>query len=207
MKQSSLREMKKEATAHALAVAAFELTLERGFDGFVVDDVVQRAGYSRRTFANHYSCKEEAVAMAVIPFHGEEVFNHMFDMLPDNTTPLDVMYQFTKAQLTEEMLQKLHRLVILSKQHPTLEPYTLAVIHRMQSEAQQYLSELFHERYPTGYTHLLAGSVCSAILPLLDGSLHVLLPGQSIDEAPGATPFDQYLDTIFEYLKNGFQVT
>ena len=38
------------------------LAVERGMDGFIVDDVVQQAGYSRRTFANYFSCKEEAVA-------------------------------------------------------------------------------------------------------------------------------------------------
>ena len=38
------------------------LAKERGLDGFVIDEVAELAGYSRRTFANHYPCKEAAVA-------------------------------------------------------------------------------------------------------------------------------------------------
>lgn len=45
----TLRDKKKEATAYALSQSAFELALELGMDGFIVDDVVQKAGYSRRT--------------------------------------------------------------------------------------------------------------------------------------------------------------
>lgn len=56
-----LREKKNLAVAHGLAQATFDLAVERGVDGFTIDDVAGRAGYARRTFANHYSCKEEAI--------------------------------------------------------------------------------------------------------------------------------------------------
>src|SRR5690606_20653021 len=69
MDKPSLRAIKREATAQAIAEAAFALARERGLDGFVVDDIVQLAGFSRRTFANYYACKEEAVAMAVMTHH------------------------------------------------------------------------------------------------------------------------------------------
>ena len=61
MTESSLRERKKIATARDLALAAFELALEHGLGEATVEDVAERAGYSRRTFANHFSCKQEAV--------------------------------------------------------------------------------------------------------------------------------------------------
>lgn len=204
MNKLSLRELKKEVTAHTLAETAFQLTLEHGLDGFVIEDVVQRAGYSRRTFANYYSCKEEAVAMGVVPFRVDE-FIDVLNKIPKNTSPLDVMYQFTKMQLTTEYIRKMRQLVALSKEYPTLEPYTLSVIHRLQTAAQELLNDLFHELYPKAYTQLLAGAVYVAIIPLIDGNLNVLLPGQSIDEAPSdATSFEQYLDTVFSYLRNGF---
>lgn len=204
MDKNSLRFIKKEATAQALANAAFELALERGLDGFVVEDVVQRAGYSRRTFANHYSCKEEAVAMAVETVTDIIEAENLLERLPESTSPLDVLYHLLKLQLTAEFLWKLRKLASLAKRYPTLEPYMLSVTHRLQTTAQETLSDLFHGRYPEGYTHLLAGAVAGAVLPVLDGSLNVLLPGQSTDEAPGAMTFDQYLDTTFGYLRNGF---
>lgn len=200
--KQSLRDMKKEATAHALADAAFELALERGFDGFVVDDIVQRAGYSRRTFANHFSCKEEAVA--TISFMSAHEAEDLFAGMPESSSPLDILYHMMKLQISAQVLWKMRELVSLSKRNPTLEPYILSLFRRLQISAQETLSGLSHGRYPDGYTHLLAGAVYGAVLPILDGSFNVLLPGQSAAESPGAMTFDQYLDTMFGYLRKGF---
>lgn len=205
MNKNSLRFIKKEATAQALANAAFELALERGLDGFVVEDVVQRAGYSRRTFANHYSCKEEAVVMAVEPMNDINEFENLLDELHENTSPVDALYHFMKMQLTAELLWKMRQLSSLSQRYPTLEPYRLSVLHQMQASAQNLLSQLFHGRYPEGYTHLLTGAVVGASLPIIDGSFNVLLPDQSTSDNPEAMTFDQYWDTMFSYLRNGFK--
>ena len=67
MSENTLRDKKKQATRQALAEAAFNLALESGVDGFVVEDIVTKAGYSRRTFANYFTCKEEAIAAPVNP--------------------------------------------------------------------------------------------------------------------------------------------
>jgi len=204
MNKMNLRDIKKEATAHALAEAAFELTIERGLDGYIVEDVAQRAGYSRRTFANHYSCKEEAVVMAVVPFHGIDEATALLDNVPEDASPLDVMYRFTKMQLTEDLIRKMCRIVSLSKEHPSLEPYMLSVIHRLQIAAQDVLNDLFRGRYPAGYTNFLAGAVFAAVNPLFDGTVRVALPGQTADEADDAPTLDHYLVTAFNYLRNGF---
>jgi hypothetical protein len=60
-------------------------------------------------------------------------------------------------------------------------------------------------RYPEGYTHLLVGAAYGALLPILDGSLNVLLPDPSESESSGAMTFEQYLDSTFSYLRNGFE--
>ncbi|MCL6459526.1 MAG: TetR/AcrR family transcriptional regulator, partial [Gorillibacterium sp.] len=199
-----LRHIKRETTANALADAAFALALERGLDGFVVEDVVQRAGYSRRTFANHYSCKEEAVASAAVTFKGVDEVEHWIEGLDEDISPPDILYHLMKMQFTTAHLRKLRQLVSLSKQHPSLKPFILSGLRSLQISAQEILSELSHERYPEGYTHLLAGAVYGAVLPILDGSLNVLLPGESAGEISEAVTFDHYLDTMFGYLRNGF---
>ncbi|NIK77059.1 AcrR family transcriptional regulator [Paenibacillus castaneae] len=204
MNKQNLRDIKREATANALADAAFALALEKGMDGFVVEDVVQRAGYSRRTFANHYSCKEEAVASAAVIFKGAEEVKDWIEGLNEDISPPDILYHLMKMQLTGEHIGKLRQLVLLSKQYPSLEPFILSGLRRLQISAQETLNELSLGRYPNGYTHLLAGAVYGAVLPILDGSLNVLLPGQSVDESPEAVTFDHYLDTMFDYLRNGF---
>ncbi|MDF2925785.1 MAG: TetR family transcriptional regulator [Paenibacillaceae bacterium] len=203
MNKISLRDMKKEATAHALSNAAFDLARERGLDGFVVEDVVQRAGYSRRTFANHFSCMEEAVA-AVVAFKNINDAEQLLADLPDNVAPIDALYQLLLTQITTGLLRKLQELVLLSKQNPTLEPYILNVFRGLQMAAQELVNDLFEGRYPEGYSHLLVGAVYGAVLPVLDGSINVLLPGQSTAGSPDAIAFEQYLDTVFGYLRNGF---
>lgn len=204
MNKQSLRDIKREATANALADAAFTLALEKGMDGFVVEDVVKLAGYSRRTFANHYSCKEEAVASAALIFKGAEEVKEWIEGLHEDIPPLDFLYQLMKLQMTTEHFWKLRQLVSLSEQYPTLEPYILSGLHRLQITAQETLNELSHGRYPEGYTHLLVGAVYGAMLPLFDGSLNVLLPGQAATDIPEAITLDHYLDNMFSYLRNGF---
>ena len=206
MNKPSLRDLKKEATAHALADAAFELAVERGLDGFVVDDVVQRAGYSRRTFANYFSCKEEAVATAVITYstnHQHEA-ERLLDNLPENTSLLDALYQLMKLQFLEGLLLKMREVVSLANTHPTLEPYILSVFRGLQISAMETLNGLSHGRYPNGYTHLLVGAVYGAMLPVIDGTLNVLLPGDAVHPEQDATTFEEYLETTFRYLRNGF---
>ncbi|WP_438448448.1 TetR/AcrR family transcriptional regulator [Gorillibacterium sp. sgz5001074] len=203
MSNLNLRDMKKAATAQALAQAAFELTLERGFDGFIVEDVVQRAGYSRRTFANHYSCKEEAVAMAAIPPDLEDILSFL-DEFPEDELPLDFLHRLIRLPSIIHILVRMRQLMQLAKEHPTLEPYILIGFRRMQSDFQSVLNSLFQERYPPVYTHLLAGAVIEAFLPILDGGVHVQLPGQPPSDGSPSVTYDEYLGSIFHYLRNGF---
>ncbi|MFC5701867.1 TetR/AcrR family transcriptional regulator [Cohnella faecalis] len=204
MNKSSLRESKKEATAHALAEAAFQLALERGMDGFVVEDVVQRSGYSRRTFANYFSCKEEAVATATVPYHDVGEFYELLNRMSDSTSPIDALYQFVKMQLAEETIRRLRQLFTLSESYPNLKPYTLTAVQRLQRETQELMAELFRETHPRDYNYLLVGSVFSMIVPMFDGTFRVLLLGESADDASGTQSFDNYFETIFGYLRNGF---
>ncbi|WP_068775049.1 TetR/AcrR family transcriptional regulator [Paenibacillus sp. FJAT-26967] len=202
--KQTLRDKKKEATAYALAEAAFKLALEQGMDGFIVEDVVRQAGFSRRTFANYFSCKEEAVAAYFMGSVSNEDETLLFADLPPDTTPLDALYSLLKMQFTSEFLYKLRQFVSLANQYPSLEPYILSVFRRLQIAAQEVLEKFSHGRYSEGYTHLLAGAVYGAFVPILDGRLNVLLPGEASDERSGAMSFDQYLNSMFAYLHNGF---
>ncbi|MGG4143087.1 TetR/AcrR family transcriptional regulator [Paenibacillus algorifonticola] len=202
--KQTLRDRKKEATASALAEAAFELALEKGLDGFVVDDIVQKAGYSRRTFANYFSCKEEAVAAVAVPITSVEEYENLLAGLPPAATPLDVLYSLMQMQFTAEFLLKIRKFIFLSKQYPTLEPYILGMFRRLQMAAQGALEPFILGRYKDGYTQLLVGAVYGAFVPILDGSLNVLLPGETDAELTDAIPFDQYLNAMFEYLRKGF---
>jgi AcrR family transcriptional regulator len=56
-----LRERKKLATRHALAVAAMRLAVRRGLENVLVDDIAAAAGVSPRTFSNYFTSKYEAI--------------------------------------------------------------------------------------------------------------------------------------------------
>lgn len=203
MKKTSLRDLKREATAHALAEAAFELAMTHGLDGFVIEDVVHSAGYSRRTFANHFSCKEEAVAMAAFPNHGVEELEALVDGLPETTKPLDILFQFVKMQVTVDFFVRMRQLVALTQEHRTLEPFLLIVLRRLQTHLENILGDLFSDQYPPGYYHLLTGAVSEGLLPAMDGSVNVLLPGQPTAEFSDGMTYDAYVEIIFNYLRHG----
>lgn len=61
-----LRERKKAETRQAIHKATMRLAVERGLDHVTVDDIVEAANVSRRTFSNYFGNKEDAL------LYGEE---------------------------------------------------------------------------------------------------------------------------------------
>ena len=57
-----LRERKKLATRHALALAAMKLAVQHGLENVRVEDIAGAANVSRRTFTNYFASKEAAIA-------------------------------------------------------------------------------------------------------------------------------------------------
>lgn len=52
---------RREQTARLISRCAQDLAIERGFDGFTLDDLADAAGVSRRTLFNYFPGKEAAV--------------------------------------------------------------------------------------------------------------------------------------------------
>ncbi|WP_240036703.1 TetR/AcrR family transcriptional regulator [Paenibacillus amylolyticus] len=202
----TLRHLKKEATEKALAGVAFNLTLEHGLDGFTVEDIVQQVGCSRRTFANYFTCKEEAVALGALSVPNTAELEHLITEIPDHASLLEIMYELVKMQLTSELIGRLHQLVILSRTYPVLEPHYLAAMHRLQTQAQETLLDLSNGQYDEIYTYLLISAIYGTVLPLIEGRLNVLLPGKQIpaDSSSEAVPFEQFMETVFDHLRKGF---
>ncbi|OIJ26309.1 TetR/AcrR family transcriptional regulator [Nocardioides luteus] len=201
MSRPGLREMKREATAQALAEAAFDLAKARGLDGFVIDDVVERAGYSRRTFANHYSCKEAAVAS--VAYSGIDAAVSALEDVSSDVPLLDAIHAVLRLQLTTETLSRMREVIRLSREFPSLEPYVHHVQHRMRLEAEQRLRLVAADRYPPTYVSLLFGALYGMVSSALEGLVDVRLPGDT-SSGPGSLEFDQFLDVAFKHLRSGF---
>ncbi|SDP17966.1 DNA-binding transcriptional regulator, AcrR family [Pedococcus dokdonensis] len=195
-----LRDIKREATSQALAKAAFELTRERGLFGFVTTDVVERAGYSRRTFANHFSCKEEAVAS--VAFGAVDDISAILAGLPADLPLLDALLAVMREQFTAGTLVRMRELMAMARQYPTLEPHVLGVQQRMRQTAQELLESVAGDRYPAIYVPLLFGAVYGAVMAALEGSLDVHLGGES-ELSPLSMDYGSFLDLTFDYLRHG----
>ncbi|MDF2143843.1 TetR/AcrR family transcriptional regulator [Knoellia sp. p5-6-4] len=198
--EPSLRDAKRAATARALSEAAFALASERGVDGFTIDDVAARAGYSRRTFANHYSCKEEAVAAVIL-----EVVREGVGQLPDvpaDAPLLDWLSGVARQQLSGPMLETIRSVQALAEAHPSLDPWFLEVQRTIRQVALDVVSERAGERYYALYVHLLVGALYGALSAVLDGPFTLRLPGERKQAA--SLDVDAFLATTFAHLRDGF---
>ncbi|MEW1956832.1 helix-turn-helix domain-containing protein [Kineococcus sp. NPDC059986] len=122
----SLRDRRRAETTAAVAAAALDLALDRGWDQVTVDDIAERAGISRRTFFNYFATKDEALfhdAMAWRPGALEE-FTASTAPLLDAVEQLFVAQAQSDAPDRDRVLQVM-RLVDAS---PELLPGLLARI-------------------------------------------------------------------------------
>lgn len=200
--ESGLREAKRRATAHALAQAAYDLALERGVEGFTIDDVATRAGYSRRTFANHFSCKEEAItALALERVRGGL---ESAPAVPDDTPLLDWLMALARHQLSGGMLPLLRQLRALADTHPSLEPYLADVQRQIRQTAQAAVAARADSATSALYPQILVGAAYGAVMSVLDGRLPIRLPDDPGPPQPGAVTLTDFLDTVFSHLRSGF---
>lgn len=200
MTTAGLRDLKRQATASALARAAYGLAVERGLEGFTIDDVVAGAGYSRRTFANHYSCKEEAV-VAVILERVREALAQEPDV-PEDTPLLDWLHALARVQLDGPMLPVVNRLKALAQTHPALDPWLLEVQRSIRTEALAAVSARAGGRYSVLDLHLLVGAMYGAFAAVLDGPFTIRRSDEP--EAPDSLGIDTVLEATFAYLRGGF---
>lgn len=212
MADVSLREVKRQATAQALAQSAFDLARERGVDGFTIDEVAARAGYSRRTFANHFAGKEEAIVAVA----GERV-RHALDTAPDEDLPLvDWLQAVARRQLSDGLLQVLRELRILAQSHPALQPHLLEVQRTIRETARDAVLARVEGPGSRVHAHLLVGAAYGALTCVLDGHIPLRLPVPSAqvagphdagDHAGNGAPdmtLDDFVDLTFSHLREGF---
>lgn len=207
----NLREAKRRATAHALAQAAYDLALEHGVDGFTIDEVATRAGYSRRTFANHFAGKEEAIAAVAL-----EQVRHGLDSVPEGDLPLvDWLQAVARQQLSGGLLVALRDLRTLAEAHPPLRPHLLEVQRCIRETARTAVLARMDGRGSRVYAHLLVGAAYGALTCVLDGHVPIRVPGAPQPQADTQTAdpttdegvamtLDDFVDLTFNHLREGF---
>ncbi|MDV3220241.1 TetR/AcrR family transcriptional regulator [Intrasporangium sp.] len=202
MTEKGLREAKRRATAHALAEAAFDLAVERGVDGFTIDDVATRAGYSRRTFANHFACKEEAITALAVERLREGL--ETLPPMPEDTPLLEWLMALARHQLSGGMLPLLQQLRGMALEHHGLEPYLADVQVQIRRTAQDAVLARAGSGVSRLSAHILVGAAYGALMSVLDGRVPVRLPGDPAPASGDAVTVDEFLTTVFSHLRRGF---
>ncbi len=187
----SHRDRKRQQTSRALARAAFDLTCEHGLDGFTLDDVVVEVGVSRRTFANYFSCKEEAV-MGLALVQLREGIDSMPEM-PDDTDLLDWVRSLALHQLSNGMLDLLFQLRDLAEANPALRPYLENVHAQIRGTAQQVVAERAGNSASKLTVHIIVGAAYGALSSVIDGAV-----------SPPRSP-SEFIEAVFTKLKSGLR--
>jgi AcrR family transcriptional regulator len=162
---TGLRGRKKLATKQALAFTAMQLAVERGLENVRVEDITDAVNVSRRTFANYFSSKEEAIA-SLNADRAAEAAQALRDR-PAAESLAEALAGVFAAQYeagSHGMDQQRARLVQLLTTSPALRGEYL----KTQAEAEGPLAAAIAER--TGhdlprdlYPHVLAGAAIAAV--------------------------------------------
>src|SRR5260370_7558606 len=64
----TLQARKQEFVRDAIWAAAIDLFAEKGFEETTVDDIVDAAGTSRRTFFRHFESKRDLIAQPIVSY-------------------------------------------------------------------------------------------------------------------------------------------
>ncbi len=122
-----LREMKKERTRQAIALAALELFLERGFDETTVEQISARAEVAPRTFFRYFTSKEDVL------FLGQAAENRAAEAFlserPADEDPFDSLVRGTRAILAQSrpLLVHVERSLSLVSRTPALKARALTL--------------------------------------------------------------------------------
>lgn len=158
------RERKKLGTRQALRRAALELVAERGLERVTVEEIAEAVDVSRRTFFNHFSCKEEAV---VGPDPGRlDRLREALDARPDDEPPLAVL-QAVLGQVAQALAQRQDEQLLqirVARENPALLPRQLAAFAEfervlMQDVAARTGTDPERDVYPT----LVAAAAVAAL--------------------------------------------
>lgn len=169
-------------------------------DGFVIDDVTTTTRHSRRTFANHFSCKEEAVAEVVV-IDAIQVLEGL--RIQPGGSAIDALELAVRSQLNEGTIDRIASLQALARDHPALRPYMLATYSKLMRPLLNILSGARGEAHADLDTLLLANSCYGMLNAITMGEIDFQLTDdeQPADSAPAR---DELIGLVFTRLRSGF---
>ena len=139
---TSLRERKKAQTRADLVRAALDLFREHGYQSTTVDDIVERASYSRTTFFRCFGNKED-VLFDGVPESLAQVAEHLDPVAEDPVAELQRVLTADALRYATLASDRL-RAVELWFTEPVLERRFLDISASMQRVSAAYLADRWH---------------------------------------------------------------
>lgn len=99
MADTGLRQKKNRLVKQVLYESAMELFRQKGFDETSVDEIAERAGYSRATFFNHFGTKH-----GVLRLYGQRLLGlveKLLNQAAPSATPLELIRQMISVMVHE----------------------------------------------------------------------------------------------------------
>ncbi|PRX97115.1 TetR family transcriptional regulator [Allonocardiopsis opalescens] len=190
------RERKKQATRQALAAAALRLAAERGVDGVTVEEIATAADLSPRTFFNHFSCKEEAIADP-----GDDRVERVRAVLstrPAGEAPLEALRHAMgsiRDNMTEAAIREWRERHRLVRENPALKAYHLASFARFERAIiEEMAARSGTDPDSDVYPRMLARAGLTAVRTAFE----LWRDGEGPDE------FGALIDTAFDQIASGF---
>lgn len=199
----SLRESKKQQTRDALAAAAIDLIIERGFEATTVEDIAASVQVSPRTFFRYYPTKEDVV----VDLLREGVIDlvHRLAARPADE-PLSTALREAAlgwADLDAEQTTRMLKLSQVLRSSPCLQP-------RFDRQRQVGLKDLEREVAGRLGVDCEAGAVRADCRPQLIVTLVSAVIGDAVQRwslGGGAEPLRGYIKDGFDLLEFGLPAT
>ncbi|MGI5156049.1 TetR/AcrR family transcriptional regulator [Microbispora sp. CA-102843] len=189
---AGLRERKKAETRQAIHKASLRLAVERGLDHVTVDDIVEAANISRRTFSNYFGSKEDAL------LYGEEERVRSLVRAVRERPAVESGWQALRGAVREELEdvgepdREWAVRTSLTKRHPSLLARQLANHAALERELVQAISDRDGAGEPAA--DLKCRIMAAAFLVALRIATHVWIEEQ--EARPLSQIMEQALDEV-----------
>jgi AcrR family transcriptional regulator len=179
--------------------AACRLVIERGYDGFTMDDLAEAVGVSRRTLFNTVHDKESSVlgpggveeGPAITAFREAEPSDHVFD---DVIELVAIVLNETENDDPEAL--ECHRLV---EQAMATDPKVLQLVNNRFAEVTAIAADAICERQDWPADDLRARSLATALLALIQLAL--------TEFAAGDRPIGDAFQDVVTAFRSGIGLT
>jgi AcrR family transcriptional regulator len=157
--RQSLRERKQAFVRDAIWSAAVDLFASKGFEETTLDDIVESAGTSRRTFFRYFASKRDLIAQPVVGY--AESIAAAIDACPGGCPPSEllrhVVLDVARRTVSDPRMLKVMQ---IAARHPAAREAQLSRL----AEVQERVTSAFARRCRDEVTaHLLAGLSLAAL--------------------------------------------